>query len=120
MGSDCKHRMYIVSFGDSDKYKVEFEDKDNVDPYHHTNPLDHIEKELKDYLDKLFPGQPNAFLTTPKVTEVECDHKDQYAQYKPLDASAVEEIKKILKRGMEMRDADRDLDSNAPYAQISR
>lgn len=118
MNTDMKHRVYIVSFGDSDKYVVEFDDKDNVDPYHHTNPLTGVEKELKDYLDSLFPGQPTAYFTTPKVIEVDRDHKDKYEGYPPLDAKAVEEIKAVLKRGMEMREEDQELNSDAPFARI--
>ena len=33
---EAMKRLYIVSFGDSRKYRVEFEDVANVDPFHHT------------------------------------------------------------------------------------
>ena len=54
---EAKKRIYIVSFGDSDRYRVEFEDVANVDPYHHTNPMKGDEAEITSYLKKLFPRE---------------------------------------------------------------
>lgn len=118
MTKDIKRRIYIVGFGDSDKYLVEFDDVDNKDPYHHTNPLEKVEDELKEYLSKEFPGQPNTYFTTPKVTEVEYSHKAQYSEYHPLDANAVEAIKENLKREMQVREANERRDRNAPFDEI--
>lgn len=116
---EAKERLYIVSFGDSRKYKVEFKDVDNVDNYHHTDPLKIIEQEISEYLQKEFPGQSLAYFTTPKITEVKWSDREKYADYPELDRVEVEKIKSVLKREIEMRqDLDR-LDRNAPFDQIS-
>lgn len=116
---EAKKRLYIVSFGDSDKYRVEFEDIANVDPYHHTNPLAGVEVEITDYLRRLFPGQPMAYYDTPKVTEVEWKDREKYASYPVLDEKAVKKIEAELKIEVENRGDQEMLDRDAPYSDIN-
>lgn len=52
---EAMKRLYIVSFGDSRKYRVEFEDVANVDPFHHTNPLASVEADISEYLEGFSP-----------------------------------------------------------------
>ena len=112
---DSKKRLFIVSFGDSDRYKVEFDDY-STNPYEHPSPRAAVEKELNDYLKKKFPGKTFAYYTTPKVTEVSWEHRDRYADYKPLTMDAIESIKKILEEEVENMKYQKHLDNNAPYA----
>lgn len=115
---EIKKRIYLVSFSDSKTYRVEFDDVANVDPYHHTNPLEDVEKNIRDYLDKEFPGEALAYYSTPKITEVDPARKDEYEKYPVLDKVEVEKIKADLKRQVEVRNDDNTLDSDAPYSNI--
>lgn len=115
---ESKKRLFIVSFGDSDKYRVEFEDK-STNPYEHPYPLASVEKELNEYLNKQFPGKTFAYYTTPRVTEVSWAHRDQYLDYPELDADAMEAIKKVLKVEVENMESNKRLDNNAPYADVN-
>lgn len=116
---EAKKRIYIVSFGDSDRYRVEFEDVANVDPYHHTNPLKGVESEITKYLNKLFPGEALAYYDTPKIEEVYWKDREKYADIPLLDEAAVKKIETGLKVEVENRNFQDMLDSNAPYANIN-
>lgn len=113
-------KLYIVSFGNSRKYRFPFSEIPSPDGLHHSdsNPISTIEKELNDSLWKMFPEANLAYFTSPKVTEVEWAHRDRYADYPILDSDAVEEIKKVLATEIrDMRSTDV-LDSDAPYSNI--
>lgn len=116
---EAKKRLYIVSFGDSKKYRVEFEDVANVDPFHHTNPLESIESDIKGYLEGLFPGEALAYFETPKITEVYWKDRAEYESYPVLDATAIKAIEAELKVEVENRDDQNRLDCNAPYAEVN-
>ena len=116
---EAKKRLYIVSFGDSDKDRVEFEDIANVDAFHHTNPLKDVEAEIESYLRHLFPGQPMAYYDTPKIEEINWEDREKYSSYPVLDEAAVKKIEAELKLEVEnLGDKDM-LDSNAPYAETN-
>lgn len=114
---ETKKRLYLVSFGESNQYRVEFDDVANVDPYHHTNPLAETEAEIKEFLDAEFPGESLAYFDTPKIEEVDWAKREDYASYPELDAAAVEDIKRILKTGVENFENQEALDLNAPFAE---
>ena len=109
-------RLFIVSFGDSRKYRMEYDDA--LDPHAlvHSAPFTEIENELNEYLKKEFPDETFAYYTSPKVTEVEWDHRDQYASYPVLDASAIDSIQKLLAKEVRDMNANKVLNDNAPYA----
>lgn len=114
-----KKRIYIVSFGDSYHYRVEFEDVANVDPFHHTNPLAGTEEEIKNYLERLFPGEPLAYYETPKIEEVNWEDREKVAKFPVLDDKAVKDIEALLKREVENRADQKTLDMDAPFANIN-
>lgn len=116
---EAKKRLYIVSFGDSDKYRVEFEDVANIDPFHHTNPLREVEAEIESYLSHLFPGQSLAYYDTPKVTEINWEDREKYSSYPVLDENAVRKIETVLKTEVENRGYQNMLDSDAPYSDVN-
>ncbi len=115
---EIKKRIYIVSFGDSNRYRVEFDDVANVDAYHHTNPLKGVETEITEYLSKIFPGEPLAYYETPKIEEVYWSDREKYADIPVLDEAAVKQIESQLKTEVENRNDQNMLDSNAPYANV--
>ncbi len=116
-----KKKLYIVSFGDSRKYRLPFTEKDFSDGLHHAdmNPLFPIENEIRAYLDELFPGENLAFYTSAKVTEVEWDHRDKYESYPLLDQEAVSAIKQELAKEVRDMMATQELNSDAPYSNIA-
>lgn len=116
---EAMKRLYIVSFGDSRKYRVEFEDVANVDPFHHTNPLASVEADISEYLEGFFPGESLAYFDTPKVTEVYWKDRAEYESYPVLDAAAVKDIEAELRKEVENREDQQRLDCNAPYAEIN-
>lgn len=113
-----RKKIYIVSFGDSRKYKVEFTDESR-DPYRRANPLDGIEQELRDFLNKEFPDEPVAYYVTPKVTEIVAGGDVDPSDYPRLDAYAIEQIKASLRRDMQVMEDNKKLDANALYADIN-
>lgn len=114
---ESKKRLYIVSFGDSRKYRVEVDDHSTT--YVHENHFLKLEKELNDYLAEKFPDSTFAYYTTPRVTEVDVCHAAKYDGYPELDGKAVEEIKKVLVEEIRNMESQRGLDNNAPFADVS-
>ena len=115
-----KNHLYIVSFGDSRKYRYEVATDaaagSGETPLCHCNPFEGIETRLREALEKKFPGQPVAYFVSARATEVDCAHSDEYASYPPLDAEAEKEILAVLEKEMKERDDLDRLNRNAPYA----
>lgn len=111
METDDKKKLYIVSFGDSRQYRMEAEEVGT--------PLLEIENKLNTMLQTKFPGDTFAYFTTPKVVEISWEHRDRYAEYPELDGKAVADIEEVLVKEVEERNALRELDSDAPYADIN-
>ncbi len=112
---ESTRHLYIVSFGDSDKYRFSFTDSD-LEGARKDTPLVKLENELNAYLKERFPESTFAYFTTPKVTEIDPSHESQYMQYPELDDKAVEAIKKVLVTEVKEMEAARELNDNAPYA----
>lgn len=106
-------KFYIVSFGDSQQYRLTVE-IDPEDENAHESKLINLEKELNAYLKQRFPEDTFAYFTTPKVTEISADHEDQYASYPLLDNKAMDAIKKVLVREVQVMESEKELDRNAP------
>lgn len=106
---ESKRRMYIVSFGDSRKYRILVDSEDNENAL---KPVVDTENELNRFLAREFPGETFAYYTTPRVTEVNPEHADKYASYPPLDSRAIEDVKDVLIREIEVMNSDRELNSN--------
>lgn len=112
-----KH-IYIVSFGDSRKYRFVFDDI-YENGKHKDTPLVKLENYLNSYLKKEFPGETFAYYTTPKITEVSPEHESQFTSYPPLDEKAVEEIKAELKREIMVMNEARQQSSDAPWNDVN-
>lgn len=111
-----KNRLFIVSFGDSRKYRMEYSDALDPQALVHSAPFTEIENELNSYLKSEFPDETFAYYTSPKVTEVDWSHRDQYSDYPLLDAKAIDSIKKLLANEVRDMNANRQLNDNAPFA----
>lgn len=113
-------KLYVVSFGDSKKYLMDYNVPADADQLHKPNPFEKIENELTSWLAKEAPEASNlAYFTSAKATEVYADHRDRYAGYPQLDASAVREIEHELLR--EVRDSmtTREANLNAPWSDVA-
>ncbi|MBD5371358.1 MAG: hypothetical protein HDR80_09490 [Bacteroides sp.] len=110
MTTDNKNsaRLYIVRFGNSDQYLL-----------HDISDLASVETELNTYLREKFPDETFAYFTTPKVTEISPEHESQFVSYPALDANAVEAIKAVLVKEVEVMEANKEIDSNAPFANVN-
>lgn len=102
-------KLYLISFGASDVYRLECDASERL------KPLLDVEKELNSYLKAQFPNDTFTYFATPKVAEVDIAQAAKYADYHPLDAEAVKEIKEELRTEIENRAANLELDRNAPF-----
>lgn len=110
--SALRQRMFIISFGDSRKYKLI---TDSYDRHTALEPVDVAEADLTGYLKRLFPADTFAYFTTPRITEVDIQHADRYADYPDFNEQAVREIKEELKHEVEVMEANREHNSNDPW-----
>lgn len=106
-----KH-YYLVSFGTSRQYRMEYDDVACHDSLHKPCPFDALEKDIRDYLEKEFPGQALAYYFTPKVVEISPGHNLQYESYPMLDAKAVEDIKHTLRREVADMESTKEMNLN--------
>lgn len=113
-----KKRLFIVSFGNSREYRHEVIDPGDSATLLHKNPLEEVETRIKEYLSLKFPGQSLAYFESAKATEVD-PNDERYADYPVLDEEGIEAIEKELVTEVEMRGAERMLDRDAPYSDVS-
>lgn len=113
-----KKRYYLVSFGNSRIYRLEYNVEDGE---HHRShePFAKVEKELNDYLKREFPDGTFTYFTSPKVTEITKDEDEhKYHGYPELDAKALDDLKNLLKREVEDMEAVKKSNSNAAFSTI--
>lgn len=96
-------KTYIVSLGDTKKYRVSGAD------------LKKYSEELKDYLSSEFAGEAIKYYDTASVSESEDSEK-----YPELTHVEFEKIKTDLKRQIEVRNEDQELNSDAPYSDVDK
>ena len=104
--------MYIISFGDSKKYKILVDNNENENAL---APIVETENELNRFLAREFPNDTFAYYTTPRITEISPEQEAKYASYPAFDDKAVADVKKELVREIEVMNADHRLDSNDPW-----
>ncbi len=102
-------KFYIVSFGDSRKYRVSQKNYDMIGA---------VKNELTEALSKQFPGQNICYYIKPQILEVDPDQSKEYENYPELDANGIDEIRKTLATGIEVMDENFKLDANARFADI--
>lgn len=96
------NKTYIVSLGDTKKYRAT------------GAQLKNYSEELKAYLNKEFAGDPLKFYDSVNVEEGDA------ASYPELTHVEFEKVKTDLKRQLEVREADKELDSDAPYSDVDK
>ncbi len=106
-------KIYLVSFGNSDKYILRDSEVGEK------SYLTRIESELNNFLRDKFPNEPFAYFTSPRVDEISSDTAEKYSKYPKLDAKAVDAIKKVLSAEVEDLEANKTLNSDAPFANVN-
>ncbi|MDE5808602.1 MAG: hypothetical protein K2H76_10840 [Muribaculaceae bacterium] len=96
------NKTYIVSLGDSQKYRVKGAD------------LKKYSEELKEYLSTQFAGEAIKYYDTANVEE-----SDDPEKYPELTRIEFEKIKADLKRQIEVRDDDKELNLDAPFSDVN-
>lgn len=118
---ESKEKLYVVSFGNSNKYLYSYTEPDDADSLSKPNPFEAIEKQLKEYLQKEFPEVQNlAYYTSPRATEVYSDHAEKYASYPVLDEKGMKEIEKVLSTEIRNDMANKRFDLDAPWSNINK
>ena len=110
---NTKEKAYIVSFGNSDKYLLRENRSDRK------SSLLMIENELNAFLKHRFPSDTFAYFTSPKAIEIDAKHIDRYLSYPRLDSKAIDSIKATLVKEVEDMEANKRLNSDAPYSDIN-
>lgn len=113
-----KKRMFIVSFGNSRHYKVEYTPKAGDSKSAAMEPMVKYENELNSYLAEKYPGDSFAYYTTPRITEVDPKRADEFRNYPNLDQAAVDDIKRELNREVEVMNDARMRDNNDGWGNI--
>lgn len=106
-------KVYLVSFGNSAKYILRDKEAGK------DSRLAKIETELNAFLRDRFPDEPFAYFTSPRVDVISRVDAEKYASYPPLDAEAIDDIKKVLAKEVEDMEATKRMNSNAPYSNVN-
>ncbi|MDE5869974.1 MAG: hypothetical protein K2H18_07055 [Muribaculaceae bacterium] len=96
------NKTYIVSLGDTRKYRVK------------GSELKKYSEELKKYLSSEFDGEALTYYDTANVEEGDA------AKYPELTHVEFEKVKTDLKRQIEVRNTDAEMDSDAPYSDVNK
>lgn len=111
-----KQHLYIVSFGSSDKFRLQYHD--SKEALGKSQQIVGIEKELEGYVKEKLPMAKASYFTTPVIIEVDPSDEGKYASYPELNEKAVEKLKqKVLTEVEDMEDL-RNLSRNAPWSNV--
>lgn len=115
---ETNRRIYLVSFGNSAEYRVDFSGtKEELE----TSPkLKELEASLAEYIRSKLPVCSRIKrLVTPEVREVEAGDAGKYSDYPELDEKAADALKDVvLTEALNYQD-QKELDRNAPFSDIN-
>lgn len=113
-----RDRLYIVSFGNSAKFRMIYPGtKEEIEK---SSMMKDIKDELTDYMrDKIPVCDCISQFTTPHIREVETRDADKYAGYPDINSGAIEKLKHLVLAEVRDKLALKELNSNAPYDNIS-
>ena len=103
-------KKYIISFGDSDKYYVNFEG--SLEEFKKSAKLEDIKRIVSDYLKKDFPGGGYSDAVDLNVYE------DEQTDCRELDKNGIESLLNSVKKQVEVKNDTGELNNNAPYDEI--
>lgn len=106
---EIKSRLYLVSFGDSRKYKVISADGSY-------SRINEVREEVEEFLKREFPSDGALkYYREPHVEDVPSDEEAKYADYPELDDAAVADIEQALCTEVKNLAYQQQLDSDAPF-----
>lgn len=106
-------KIYLVRFGNSDLYLLRDTEAGEK------SYLTRIEAELNSFLRQRFRNENFAYYTHPRVDEVSAAEAARYASLPPLDAKAMESIKKVLETEVADMQSTKGLNSDAPFSNVN-
>lgn len=101
-------KVYIISFGNSTKYRFTPDNEDVT--------LSEVHNDVKAYLAKKYPqlSAPD-YYDAMSVVEVNPANEEEYAGYKKFTGESVGEILKLLSGEIDSQESVSQLNSNAPW-----
>lgn len=105
------NRNYIVSFGDSNKYRVSF--PGSKEEFEKSDLLKGLKDKVCDYLKGKFPT--GGFADTVRIDVEDSDGRGNYPE---LDKTNLEDLLKSLARQVEVMREGKELNNNAPFDKI--
>ena len=115
---EAKRHYYIVSFADSKKYRYEYDAPACDGLLEKPHPFEAFEQKLRESLHKEFPGEPVAYYTSAKVTEIDPSHASRYADLPVLDEKSLKEVRDLIAKQIEVAKAAQQLNSDAPWSNV--
>lgn len=103
-----ENKTYIISFGNSTKYRFTpaLEDLSMMD----------VRDDVKAYLAKKYPElETLGYYDKMQVEPLTPENSMEYAGYKEFDKDSIAEIKQVLSTEIDGMDSLRELNSNAPW-----
>ena len=99
-------KTYIISFGNSTKYRLNADEASLVD----------LKNDIRKYLVNKFPQISDLnFFDKMTVTEVDSANSAEYASYPEFNEKSICEIKQVLSTEVHDEESVRNLNSNAPW-----
>lgn len=114
-----KERLYIISFGDSAKYRMLYAGtKEQLENSPKIVGLrDELARFIKDNVTE--EGSHACRFATPVIKEVDPSDYARYEDYHDFGRVAVDDIKKVLFTEVKNMLDQKQLDSNAPYGEVA-
>lgn len=107
-------KTFIISFGNSSKYKMRYDG--SAEELADSHRMKDIKSRLVDYIkDKVAFGSYAERYATPEIKEIYPDEEKKYEGYPTLDEDAISDIKRHLLREVENMKSQKELSKNAPF-----
>lgn len=104
--------MYIVSFGNSKKFRLYLPDGEKPD-------TSKCEEHIKDLLKQKFPQMPAPdFFSAATLEYIPHEDENKYTDYQELNSDSITQIMQTLEREVDDAESLHRLNSNAPWGGI--
>lgn len=110
--------LFIISFGDSDEYRMMF--GGSKEQLEKSPEIKAVKDEIEKYLTgKIGLGSEAARFASPRIESVDTTRIHDYDSYPEFGPAAVTAIEGVLLKEIENMLYQKQLDSDAPYSDIS-
>lgn len=112
-----ENKLYIVSFGDSEKYRINY--SGTKEELQKSPIMQHIENTIEKYIKGKVPeGSEAKLYVKPYISEISKENESEFASYPELDEASLPEIEKVLLNEVEDMLSLKCLNKNAPFDDI--